>query len=180
MLVGASAFDGVTLRGLAVHLLVPVLAFTAGLIGWSPSACRLAWRGLVAGMAATFLYDLFRWSFLWLGWMDVDPIVHIGTALGLAPGWLFGYLWRYLGNGGGMGVAFFALGLRGVRPGILYGLFVCGGLFLVLLVSPHGQQMLFPLNGATVVMASIGHVIYGGVLGELALVSRRARGAVGR
>jgi hypothetical protein len=166
-LIAAATFDAWTLRQLALRLLLPAAAVTLLTVGGSATARHIALRGLAIGIVATFLYDLFRWSFLWLRWMETDPIVHIGSALGLSPDWLFGYLWRYIGNGGGMAVAFTALGIRGVWRGVGYGLFVCGGLFLVLLVSPHGQQMLFPLDPVTVVMALVGHVIYGATLGVL-------------
>jgi hypothetical protein len=166
-LIGASTFGVWTLRELTVWLLVPWAVATAGVLGGSKEARALAGRGLVIGLAATFLYDLFRWSFLWFRWMQTDPIVHIGSALGLSPDWLFGYLWRYIGNGGGMGIAFVACGLHGVRVGMAYGLFVCAGLFTVLLVSPSGEHMLFPLEPTTIVMATVGHLIYGATLGTL-------------
>ena len=65
-------------------------------------------------------------------------------------------------------MAFLALGLRGVRAGVVFGLVVAAGLLLTLAVTPLGQQMLFPLSGTTVVMAAGGHAIYGAVLGLLA------------
>ena len=166
-LIGAATFDVWTLRALTVWLLLPFATATAAVLAGSATARRVAAAGLRAGLVATFLYDLFRWSFLWLHWMQTDPIVHIGSALGLAPDWLFGYLWRYVGNGGGMGVAFVALGLRGRRTGMIYGLLVCAGLFSVLLFSPSGESMLFPLEPVTILMATVGHLIYGATLGGL-------------
>ena len=97
--------------------------------------------------------------------MQVDPIPHIGTALGLSLAWVFGYLWRYLGNGGGVAIAFTGLGLRGVRAGMIFGGLVCGGLLATLAIAPLGQQLLFPLTPTTVVMATVGHLIYGAILG---------------
>jgi hypothetical protein len=122
----------------------------------------------VGGVAATALYDLFRFAVLWSGLMDRDPIPHIGVALGLEPAWFFGYLWRYLGDGGGLALAFLVLGWRGARAGVVFGLFVCAGLLATLAVSPYGQQMLFPLTPVTVAMATVGHLIYGAVLGAYA------------
>jgi hypothetical protein len=174
-LIAAAAFGVAGLRELAIHLLLPVLALGVGVLVWRPDWTSSAVRALGAGIVATALYDVYRGSFLALGLMQVDPIPHIGVALHLEPAWLFGYLWRYLGNGGGMAIAFFALGFRGVRTGVLYGLFVCSGLLFVLVVAPYGQEMLFPLNGTTVVMAVGGHVIYGAALGWIA-----GRGAGGR
>jgi hypothetical protein len=166
-LIATAAFGVAGLRELAIYLLLPALALVAGVLVWRPSWSAMALRGLAAGIVATALYDSYRGSFIALGLMQ-DPIPHIGVALHLDPAWVFGYLWRYLGNGGGMAIAFFALGFRGVRTGILYGLFVCSGLLFVLVVAPYGQQMLFPLNATTVVMAVGGHIIYGAALGWIA------------
>lgn len=167
-LIAAAAFGMANLRGLASYLLMPALVLVTGVLVWRPRWTSTALRALGTGIVATALYDVYRGSFLALGLMQVDPIPHIGFALGLDPAWVFGYLWRYLGNGGGMAVAFFALGLIGVRTGILYGLFVCSGLLFVLIAAPYGQDMLFPLNATTVVMAVGGHIIYGAALGWIA------------
>jgi hypothetical protein len=109
--------------------------------------------------------------------MPRDPIPHIGAALHLKPAWLFGYLWRYAGNGAGLSVAFFGLGFRRLRAGLLFGLFVCGGLLVVLVISPAGQRVLFPLNATTVTMATIGHLVYGaGLVAFKRLVDGRPSG----
>jgi hypothetical protein len=167
-LIAAAAFGVADLRVLASCLLVPALALVAAVLVWRPKWKSTALRALGAGIVATALYDAYRGSFLALDLMQVDPIPHIGVALHLDPAWVFGYLWRYLGNGGGMAVAFFALGFSGVRTGILYGLFVCSGLLFVLVAAPYGEEMLFPLNTTTVVMAVGGHIIYGAALGWIA------------
>lgn len=167
-LIAASTFDVFGLRDLASHILLPVVLAVGLLVCRRRRLMPLIARALVAGIAATALYDLFRFGFLWTGLMDTDPIPHIGSALGLHPAWVFGYLWRYLGNGGGLAIAFSAIGIRGVRHGVLYGLFVCGGLLTTLVISPHAQEVLFPLTPITVVMATGGHMIYGAVLGALA------------
>jgi hypothetical protein len=171
-LIGLSAF-GLDLRLLALAVLVPALVCLGARAAVDAATRRLIVRALVTGIVATALYDLWRGSFLWSGLMDRDPIPHIGVALGLDPAWLAGYGWRYLGNGTGLALAFLVLGLRGTRIGIVYGLFVCSNLLLVLLVSPYGEQILFELNLTTVVMAIIGHVIYGAVLGTLAALPTR-------
>ena len=165
-LIGASCF-GADLRLMALGVLVPALLAVAALVGCRPWGRRLLVQGIVAGVAATALYDLFRFSFLWVGLMDSDPIPHIGSGLGLHPAWLFGYLWRFLLNGGGLAVAFTALDLRGARRGAVYGAFVGAGLLVTLLVSPHGQEVLFPLTPAAITMAVGGHLIYGAVLGAV-------------
>ena len=165
-LIAATAFGVAGLRELAVLLLVPSLAVVAVVLVCRPAFAPTALRALAVGIVATALYDAFRGSFILAGLME-DPIPHIGAALSLDPAWLFGYLWRYLGNGGGMAIAFVALGLRGVRVGVLYGLFVCSGLLFTLLFAPYGEEMLFPLSAITVVMAVGGHIIYGATLGWL-------------
>ena len=147
-------------------LLVPAVLMAVPLVARNAPLRRGVTQAWVAGLVSTALYDLFRFGFIWLGLISGDPIPHIGAALGLHPDWLFGYIWRYAGNGAGLAVAFHALGYRGTRAGVLYGLFVCGGLLVTLTVAPYGQQMLFPLTFTTVVMATGGHVIYGAVLGS--------------
>lgn len=166
-LIAVSMFDVVGLKDLALTLLLPAVIALAFVMGRSPVATRLAFRGVAVGVVATALYDIVRFGFLFAGLMHKDPIPHIGSALGLEPAWVFGYLWRYLGNGSGMAIAFFALGLKGVRQGAIYGLLVCAGLVATLVVAPNGQEFLFPLNPTTIVMATVGHLVYGVVLGWL-------------
>jgi hypothetical protein len=174
-LIAGSAF-GLDLRLLALLVLAPVLAGVLFRMLVHPASRTLVGFAICAGVVATALYDLCRGSFLWLGLMDGDPIPHIGGALGIDPAWLAGYTWRYLGNGTGLALTFLALGLRGTRVGIVYGLGVCSCLLLTLVVSPYGTEILFPLNLTTVIMATLGHAIYGGVLGTIA-ARRHARRA---
>ncbi len=168
-LIGASAFGVAGLRVLALGLLLPAVLTAALFLVRDARLRPEVKRAWVVGLVSTGLYDLFRFGFIWLGLMSGDPIPHIGAALGLHPDWVFGYLWRYAGNGAGLAIAFHALGLRGTRMGVLYGLAVCGGLLVTLTVAPYGQQMLFPLSVTTVVMATGGHVIYGAALGCLSV-----------
>ena len=163
-LIAASTF-GVDLRAAALTVLLPAAALVAVLAAADRRTAALVRRAVVAGVVATALYDVSRFGFLAAGVVDGDPIPHIGAELGLTPPALFGYLWRYLGNGAGLALAFLALGLRGRAAGVLYGLAVCGGLLLTLAVSPHGEELLFPLGPGTVVMATVGHALFGAVLG---------------
>jgi multidrug transporter EmrE-like cation transporter len=174
-LIAGSAF-GLDLRVLALLVLAPVVACLLVQMVTNSDIRKLVGKAVAAGLIATAMYDLCRGSFLWSGLMHHDPIPHIGHALGLEPAWLAGYTWRYLGNGTGLALAFLALGLRGTKVGIVYGLFVCSGLLLTLLVSPYGEQILFELSITTIVMAMLGHAIYGAVLGTMAtrLHERRA------
>lgn len=165
-LIALSTF-GVGLRGAALRVALPALVVVAVLSGRRRASSTLVRGALLAGLAATALYDVSRLAFMWLGVVDHDPIPHIGTELGLDPPVVFGYLWRYAGNGAGLALTFLALGLRGTRAGVLYGLAVCGGLLLILAVSPYGQEMLFPVRIGTVLMTTTGHVLFGAVLGSL-------------
>jgi hypothetical protein len=166
-LIALSTF-GLGLRTLAVHVALPAVAVLGVLVARHRAAGALAAWALPAGVVATAIYDASRFGFLWAGVVDYDPIPHIGTALGVEPAGVVGYLWRYLGNGAGLALAFLALGLRGVRVGVAYGLAVCAGLLVTLAVSPHGEELLFALTPGTVVMATVGHAIFGAALGSLA------------
>ena len=171
-LIALSMF-GIGLRGLATHVGVPALVVLAVVALTHRPAAGLVGAALAIGMTATGLYDLSRFGFLWAGVVHHDPIPHIGTALGLHPAVVFGYLWRYLGNGTGLCLAFLASGRRGARDGVVFGLAVCAGLVVTLAISPHGQEVLFPLGVGTLVMAITGHAIFGAVLGSL--TERHAR-----
>ena len=157
-----------SIRTLATWVLLPSLVLLTVMAARSPAVRKLIFRALAVGAVSTFMYDLFRWSCLLLGLMNRDPIPHIGAGLGLEPDWAFGYLWRFVGNGGGIALAFYALGGRGAAAGTAHGLFVCCGLLAVLRFAPNGQDMLFPLNPTTVIIATAGHIIYGSTLGALA------------
>ena len=45
---------------------------------------------------------------------------------------------------------------------------MCACLLVTLVVSPYGTAMLSPLTPTTVVMATLGHAIYGAALGAIA------------
>ncbi|MGH3430520.1 MAG: hypothetical protein ACRDQZ_23635, partial [Mycobacteriales bacterium] len=84
-------------------------------------------------------------------------------------------LWRYVGDCGGIAVAFFALAAA-LRIGswsrrwvltlaVGYGMFpVWTGLVLTDLFAPKGRE-LFPLSLTTLALSLIGHLIYGLILG---------------
>lgn len=174
-LIAASTFGIVGLRQLAIQVLLPVVAIVAVLALRRRDVGRMVAPMFATGIVATALYDVVRFSFLLTHLMHHDPIPHIGTALHLSPAWVFGYLWRYLGNGSGLALAFIALGFRGVRKGVLFGLFVSGGLITLLVVHPAAQVVLFPITVPSVVMMVVGHAVFGGVVGTV--TDRRARRA---
>jgi hypothetical protein len=127
-----------------------------------------ALRGFAAGLAATAVYDLFRIGLVqWGAWADFIPAIG-RMALGdpdASPCW--GYLWRYVYDGGAMGLTFAVLGWRGVRAGVAFGAAVCGCLFLTLLTAPEAQSAMFRLGPVTAASAMTGHLIYGATLGRL-------------
>jgi hypothetical protein len=149
---------------------------------------RLVLEGLRWGILATAVYDVFRLDTVaFLGWWG-DFIPTMGTWLvDVDPsrrvlGGVAGYVWRYAGDGGGLGVVFLigaaATGLRRLGPRITVAaavLFAVGptwGGLMVTVLLPRGQQLMFPLTPTTVTLSLIGHIIFGIVLGLGALRCR--------
>jgi hypothetical protein len=133
-----------------------------------PSWGRRALLGWVAGVIATGIYDLLRLGLVEAGLWG-DPIPGIGRLALADPNasYLWGYVWRFAGNGGGMGMAFAMLPWRGVRSGILYGTAIVSGLVALLAVWPVAQVHFFALTPATAAGGVAGHWVYGAVLGWL-------------
>jgi hypothetical protein len=150
------------------YAVVPAVAVLVVLSLRHPAWGKRALLGLVAGMIATGIYDILRIGLMYMGLWG-DPIPSIGR-LALAdpnadPVW--GYVWRFVGNGGGMGLAFAMLPWRGIRLGIAYGSAICLGLLGLLYFWPVAQQHFFPLTTLTATGAMAGHWVYGAVLGWL-------------
>jgi hypothetical protein len=159
----------------ALVLIVPAVVAAVVLGFRYPRYGRYALEGLTAGLAAVLIYDLVRWTFVALGlWGDFIPNIG-GWLTGTGePNWILGYGFRWLGDGGGMGLTFmvaartFVPRLRrsaALGIGIAYGLSIWLCLLVTLIVSPEGQEMLFPLTTMTLLLSWIGHVVYGAVLG---------------
>jgi hypothetical protein len=168
-LIAASTFEIVSLRALAVLVLLPAAFLAAVIMNRHRWAGRLVARAMLVGVLATGMYDLVRFGFIWAELMHVDPIPHIGVDLHLSPAWIAGYLWRYGLNGAGLSIAFFSLGLSRVRDGLLFGFFVAAGLIGVLLISPHADEVLWHLDAISVTMIICGHLAFGA---GLAIVQR--------
>jgi hypothetical protein len=130
-------------------------------------------RGLLLGIAAVFVYDVTcRFPFVAIGvWCDFIP--KIGNYLLNRENvhWSVGYLWRYLGNGGGMGMAFYAVypllqqRVKPLKAGVIFGVGVFCCLLATIYLSPAGKSYLFGPTPATAFLGLLGHMIYGGVLG---------------
>jgi hypothetical protein len=165
---GAALAGLVPLPHLFHFAVIPAYAIMA-LIGLRyPAWGKRALLGLLAGMIATGVYDMLRIGLMFAGLWG-DPIPSIGR---LATGdpdiaWYWGYVWRFVGNGGGMGVAFAMLPWRGVKLGIAYGTAVCLGLVAILYFFPIAQLHFFALTPPTAAGGMAGHWVYGAVLGWL-------------
>ena len=134
-------------------------------------------------MIATGVYDILRIGLMFAGLWG-DPIPSIGRLALNDPNtpWYWGYVWRFIGNGGGMGIAFAMLPWRGVKLGIAYGTAVCLGLVALLYFFPVSQLHFFALTPPTAAGGMAGHWVYGAVLGGLTArwlppVGRRRRPA---
>jgi len=114
-----------------------------------------------------------------MGWQDFIPKIG-GWLIGENEEFTLGYLWRYIGNGGGLGITFFVLisflkkRRNYIIQGILFGLFVCLCLDITLLISPNSESMMFAISPLTIIGGTVGHFVYGLTLGLLAtFISRR-------
>ncbi|MGH3843360.1 MAG: hypothetical protein ACRDS0_18245 [Pseudonocardiaceae bacterium] len=148
------------------------------LLVWRPKPLdRVVIGGFLAGLIAVAAYDAFRlltvYGFHWWG----DFIPRMGGWVTDAPSnAVVGYAWRYPGDGGGIGLVFFALAAsfgiaswshrRIMAIAITFAVVpVWVGLIATVAVARDGATLLFPLNPATVALSLVGHVIYGTVLG---------------
>jgi hypothetical protein len=139
-----------------------------------PAYGKLALKGLLIGLMAVFLYDCMRVPFIIAGvWGDFIPNINKWLFTTSQPNWVVGYVWRYLGDGGFMGMAFTVaystlkprVGCR--RAALAFGLAIWICLVLTLLLAPHGQQVLFKLTPTTLSLSLLGHLIYGISIGML-------------
>lgn len=169
-----------TLPFASLVLVIPALVIAIGLSCHHPGYGRLMLRGFLMGIIAVTCYDGVRIPFTMAGWMD-DFIPTIGVML-VGEGdhhAIVGYLWRYLGNGGGMGMAFVgafalmrghfrALRLLGERKSaLLFGCFVWACLIVTLKISPQGEEMMFVMTPTSLLLSFIGHLVFGATLGWL-------------
>lgn len=208
---------GLVAQSTTTVALIVLTAVLGAIIAFAPHRIdMIIGRGLIAGMVACVVYDgarLFAVHGLGLmgdfipvmgSWVTGEPDTTGSAAVG--------YVWRYIGDGGGLGVAFFvvayALGIdrwknvSAVLAAVGFAVFpTWAGLMGTVALAPHGEEMMFPLNVATVTITLIGHLIFGLVLGlaflkaprgpkgsewpwppllEAALVRRLVRRATGR
>lgn len=168
----ALAFAGLPLPAIAAGVVVPAWLALAAYATSRPALGRLLLTAVAAGLVATFWYDLARFALAWVG--DIpDGIPNIGRLLvgdlGAPTQDVAGlsYLYRYVGDGGGLAIAY-AMGRRyGLGSGLAFGALVCCGLWATLLAFPIAQILLFPVTPYGLFMTMTGHLIFGGLLGVL-------------
>jgi len=168
----------VSLHAISFVLLFPLLGILAVLVVLRPDDLdRTALTGFAWGLVACAGYDLLRLPTVYAFHLWGDFFGRIGGwATGTSSNYLAGYLWRYLGDGAGIGVVVFilaaAIGISS-RPrrhvvGFVtaFAVFpVWAGLVLTDWLAPHGRA-LFPLTATTLALSLAGHLVFGAVLGN--------------
>lgn len=159
---------------LHVSTLVFVLPATCGavLLGVRyPVYGRLALRGFAVGIVAVLVYDSTRVPGIISGsWPDFIPNIGALLLQREEGHTLLGYAWRWLGNGAGMGMAFFmAYPLVSRRlpvwpAGLFFGVVVWACLMGTLVFAPGAQAQLFWLTPFTATFSLFGHLVFGGML----------------
>jgi hypothetical protein len=180
MALALTLMEMMTLPIASIVLVMPAIAIAIGLSCYHPGYGKLMLHGFWMGIIAVTCYDCVRIPFTMAGWMD-DFIPQIGIMLvGNSEHHAFvGYLWRYLGNGGGMGMAFvcaFCLlkhrimmlrSLGEMKSGLFFGFFVWSCLIATIKISPQGEDIMFVLAPVGLSLSLIGHLVFGGALGYL-------------
>lgn len=165
--------DLVLLKNAFIGIIIPVFALYMIASSTSAQLGRLILYGWTAGVVAVTAYDISRIPFLMSGWGDFIPKIGgwvMNTNEYNAP---LGYSWRYIGNGGGMGITFFMLmqffsnKKLHVLNGIIFGWFVFFCLMSILIIFPVAQEKMFKITPLTFVGSLTGHLVYGLILGLL-------------
>lgn len=169
---------------------IALVALLATLITFAPHRIdMIVGRGLIAGMVACIVYDAARlFAVHVLGLMgDFIPVMgsFVTGEPDTAGSAAVGYVYRYLGDAGGLGVAFFvvafALGIDrwrnvyAVLAAVAFSVFpTWAGLMATVALSPNGEERMFPLNN-TVIITLVGHLIFGLFLGLAFLKAPRGK-----
>jgi len=184
----------VSLRMVSCFFIFPLLGILAVLVVSGPADIdRTALAGFAWGVLACAAYDSFRLPSVYVFRLWGDFFGRIGGwATGTSSDFLAGYLWRYLGDGAGLGVVvFLQAAVIGVGSWprrhvigftVAFAVFpVWTGLVLTDALAPPGRA-LFPLNATTLVLSLVGHLIFGAMLGYGLWLSqpRAARAGAGQ
>ncbi|TWP51858.1 hypothetical protein FKR81_13490 [Lentzea tibetensis] len=176
------AFGFIHMKDSAPYLVLPVVLLAAVLALKKVPETPAVVRGLLGGLVGVFAYDAARIPFVILGiWPDFIPQMGAWIYGGEGTNMALGYFWRWLGDGGGMGLVF-GLGCallswkrHLVATGVCYGIFIWSGLLGTIYFSAYGSTVLFPITPVNFVASLVGHLIYGSVLGfTYAKLLRRA------
>ncbi|BBX00663.1 hypothetical protein BST36_01000 [Mycolicibacterium moriokaense] len=160
---------------------IALVAVLATLIAFAPHRIdMIVGRGLIAGMVACIVYDAARLFAVHVLGLMGDFIPVMGSFVTGEPetagSAAVGYVYRYVGDAGGLGVAFFvvafAIGidrwknLYAVLAAVGFAVFpTWAGLMATVALAPHGEERMFPLNAATVIITLVGHLVFGLFLG---------------
>jgi hypothetical protein len=182
---------GVASQSSITLVTISLVAVLATLIAFAPHRIdMIVGRGLIAGMVACIVYDGARLFAVHVLRLMGDFIPVMGSFVTGEPGTTgsaaVGYVYRYIGDAGGLGVAFFvvafALGIDrwkkvyAVLAAVAFAVFpTWAGLMATVALAPHGEERMFPLNTATVIITLVGHLIFGLVLGLAFLKAPRGR-----
>lgn len=167
----------ISMTDAALFCVLPLTLLAIGLMVHRSPEAVWASRGVAAGLLAVFAYDGVRMPLVWAKiWPDFIP--RLGGAIsGGGSNALIGYTWRYVGDGGGIGLSFFVFcsAVMAVRPTLVtrrpvvvsvgYGVFIWSGLLATVELPARGQELLFHVTPASFVLSLVGHLIYGTVLG---------------
>ncbi|MCT7657439.1 hypothetical protein [Mycobacterium deserti] len=169
---------------------ISLAAVLGALVAFAPHRIDVVvGRGLIAGMVACIVYDGARlFAVHVLGLMgDFIPVMgsFVTGEPDTAGSAAVGYVYRYIGDAGGLGVAFFvvafAVGIdrwsnvQAVLAAVGFALFPWAGLIATVALAPRGEAMMFSLNPATFTITLVGHLIFGLVLGLAFLKAPRGR-----
>src|SRR5215471_1061470 len=168
-----STFNLIPLYVSGPVVVLPAIAGIAAVGVMFRQYARMLLRGFLLGLTAVCLYDLTcRFPFMAMGvWHDFIPKIGNYLLHREHVQWWVGYLWRYLGNGGGMGLAFYAAypllrkQVRAVHAGLVYGVGVFCCLLITIYLSPSGRAYLFDPTPLTATLGLLGHIVFGFTLG---------------
>lgn len=153
-------------------------AFAVVLVAWNSAEIerrefvkRRSLVGLVAGVAALVVYDVSRWSVVWVGGLDVNPFeaipifgeLLVGSSVSDSATWVAGFGYHVFN---GVGFAMFYSMLMG-RRGVLAGV---GWAFLLEVVTlfVYPGWLDIRARGEFTAVSLAGHIGYGIALGYLA------------
>ncbi|MGW6936211.1 DUF6789 family protein [Lentzea sp. NPDC054927] len=170
--IAVHAFGFLKMEDAAPFIVVPVVFAAIALIIAKVPETPAVIRGLIGGLLGVAAYDAVRIPFVIAGiWPDFIPQMGAWIYGGEGENLLLGYFWRWLGDGGGMGLVFgIGCALTNWRrhlviTGVGYGIFIWSGLIGTIAFSAYGTTVLFPITPLNFVASLVGHLVYGSVLG---------------